>query len=184
MHKYPGQAWKFVVHHGSYMKLKKFDILSNDMSCSTTLLISSELVVDFYNISKFVGQVILEKKVIVLSLLCLLWHLIKHRGIIHSIKNFRGFLSSCYITWLRADPCMTTAGLTASGGTGNTVTIIHSGRANLGSMPKMMSSSSEMRLKISCTRSGLSSIFFSCESSLTCFHSAYSSKPERLIRGW
>lgn len=70
MYKYPGQAWKFVVNHGSYMKLKKFDILSNDMSCSTTLLISSELVVNFYNIRKFVGQVILEKKVIVLSLLC------------------------------------------------------------------------------------------------------------------
>lgn len=90
----------------------------------------------------------------------------------------------CENTWLRADPCMTTAGLTASGGTGNTVTIIHSGRANFGSIPKMMSSSSEMRLKISCTRSGLSRIFFSCESSLTCFHSAYSSKPERLMRGW
>ena len=89
-----------------------------------------------------------------------------------------------YFTWLRAEPCMTTAGLTASGGTGNTVTIIHSGLANLGSMPKMTSSSSEMRLKISCTRSGLSRIFFSCESSFTCFHSAYSSRPERLIRGW
>lgn len=79
MYKYPGQAWKLIVHHGSYMKLKKFDILSNDMSCSTTLLISSELVVDFYNISKFVSQVILGKKgncsVIII---CLLQHLIKY----------------------------------------------------------------------------------------------------------
>lgn len=79
---------------------------------------------------------------------------------------------------------MTTAGLTARGGTGNTVTIIHSGRAYLGSMPRIMSSSSEMRLKISCTRSGLRRIFFSWESSFTCFHSAYSSRPERRIRGW
>lgn len=67
---------------------------------------------------------------------------------------------------------MTTAGRTASGGTGRTVQTIHSGRANLGSMPSTKHSSSEMRLKISWTRSGLSRIFFSCESSLTCFHSA------------
>lgn len=43
------------------MKLKKLDVLSDDVSCSTALLISSELVVDFHNISKFVGQVILEE---------------------------------------------------------------------------------------------------------------------------
>lgn len=35
------------------------------------------------------------------------------------------------LTWFLAEPCMTTAGLTASGGTGRTVTTIQSGRANL-----------------------------------------------------
>lgn len=162
------------------MKLKQFDILSDDVSRRTTLLISSQLVVDFDNVSQLVGQVVLLKKK-------------KRNGLIiccNDCGQMLDFLfnslktSLLYFTWLRAEPCMTTAGLTASGGTGNTVTIIHSGLENLGSMPKMTSSSSEMRLKISCTRSGLSRIFFSCESSLTCFHSAYSSRPERLIRGW
>lgn len=37
---YPGQAWQFIVHHSGHMKLKQFDILSDDMSCSSTLLIS------------------------------------------------------------------------------------------------------------------------------------------------
>lgn len=59
VYKYPRQAWQFVVHHGGYMKLKQFDILSNDVSCGTTLLIPSQLVVDFYNVSQLVGQVIL-----------------------------------------------------------------------------------------------------------------------------
>lgn len=56
---YPGQAWQFIVHHSGHMKLKQFDILSNDMSCSSTLLISPQLVVDLYNVSKLVSQVIL-----------------------------------------------------------------------------------------------------------------------------
>ena len=34
-------------------------------------------------------------------------------------------------TWLRAEPCMTTAGRTARGGTGRTVTMVQSGRENL-----------------------------------------------------
>lgn len=59
---YPGQAWQFIVHHSGYMKLKQFDILSNDVSCSSTLLISPQLVVDFYNVSKLVSQVVLLKK--------------------------------------------------------------------------------------------------------------------------
>lgn len=56
---YPGQSWQFIVHHGGHMKLKQFDILSDDMSCSSALLISPQLVVDFYNVSKLVSQVIL-----------------------------------------------------------------------------------------------------------------------------
>lgn len=59
---YPGQAWQFIVHHSGHMKLKQFDILSDDMSCSSTLLISPQLVVDFYNVSKLVSQVILLKR--------------------------------------------------------------------------------------------------------------------------
>lgn len=60
LYEYPWQAGQLVVHHGGYVKLKKLDVFSNDVSCSTALLISSELVVDFHNISQFVGQVILE----------------------------------------------------------------------------------------------------------------------------
>jgi len=40
-------------------------------------------------------------------------------------------------TWFRAEPYMTTAGRTDNGGTGRTVTIIQSGRANVASIPKM-----------------------------------------------
>lgn len=80
-------------------------------------------------------------------------------------------------TWFLAEPCMTTAGLTGRGGTGRTVKIIQSGRANLGSIPKMMLSSLEMFLKISNTRSAERMIFFSCDSSFTSFHSAVNSSP-------
>lgn len=79
---------------------------------------------------------------------------------------------------------MTTAGLTGSGGTGRTVTIIQSGRAKRGSMPSTRQSSSDMFLKISNTRSAVSSIFLSCESSFTCFHSADNSIPVLRILGW
>lgn len=41
------------------MKLKQFDILSDDVSRRTTLLISSQLVVDFDDVSQLVGQVVL-----------------------------------------------------------------------------------------------------------------------------
>lgn len=41
------------------MKLKQFDILSNDVSCGATQLISFQLVVDLNNVSQLVGQVIL-----------------------------------------------------------------------------------------------------------------------------
>lgn len=41
------------------MKLEQFDIFCNDVSCGATLLISSELVVGFYNVSQLVGQVVL-----------------------------------------------------------------------------------------------------------------------------
>lgn len=40
-------------------------------------------------------------------------------------------------TWFRAEPNITTAGLTAKGGTGRTVTTIQSGLEYLGSMPMM-----------------------------------------------
>ena len=88
------------------------------------------------------------------------------------------------LTWLRADPNMTTAGRTHNGGTGRTVTTIQSGRANLASNPIAVHSSSEIRLNISSTRSADNTIFFSCESSLMCFHSAVSSRPTRRILGW
>lgn len=41
------------------MKLKQFDILGDNMSRSSTLLISPQLVVDFDNVGKLVSQVIL-----------------------------------------------------------------------------------------------------------------------------
>lgn len=41
------------------MKLKQFDILSDDVSRRTALLISSQLVVDFDDVSQLVGQVVL-----------------------------------------------------------------------------------------------------------------------------
>lgn len=59
MNKYPRQAWQLVVHHCGYMELKQFDIFCYDVSCCTTLLISPQLIVDFDNVSKLVGQVIL-----------------------------------------------------------------------------------------------------------------------------
>ena len=89
-----------------------------------------------------------------------------------------------YYTWLRAEPLMTIEGLTASGGTGNTVTIIQSGRECLGFIPRISHSSSEILLKISWTRSAVSGIFFSWESSLISFHSAVKSRPVLLIWGW
>ena len=88
------------------------------------------------------------------------------------------------LTWLRAEPNMTTAGRTASGGTGSTVAIIQSGRENFGSRPIARHSSSDIRLKISRTRSAVRMIFFSCESSFVFFHSAVSSRPLRRIFGW
>lgn len=87
-------------------------------------------------------------------------------------------------TWLRADPYMTTAGLTDRGGTGSTVTIIQSGLANFGSIPSMKHSSSTMCFNISQTLSALSAIFFSWESSFACFHSAVTSSPVRRRFGW
>lgn len=57
--KYPGQAWQFIIHHRGHMKLKQFDILGDNMSRSSTLLISPQLVVDFDNVGKLVSQVIL-----------------------------------------------------------------------------------------------------------------------------
>lgn len=56
---------------------------------------------------------------------------------------------------------MTIAGRTGKGGTGNTVSTIQSGRANLGSIPKITTSSSVMCFKISSTRSAVNDIFFS-----------------------
>lgn len=81
---------------------------------------------------------------------------------------------------------MTTAGRTGNGGTGRTVTTIQSGRANLGSMPNMTQSSSEMFLKISRTLSADKMIFFSCVLSLRFLsdHSAVSSSPVLRIFGW
>lgn len=117
-------------------------------------------------------------------------------------------------TWLLADPPpITTEGRTDNGGTASIVIIIHSGRARLGSMPRISDSSSLIlcdafilinveqqipvmvfvlqtyrynifTLNISYTRSAVSGIFFSWESSLTCFHSATRSKPSRFIFGW
>jgi hypothetical protein len=43
------------------------------------------------------------------------------------------------ITWLRAEPCMMTAGRTARGGTGRTEITIQSGRANLKQTPIFLS---------------------------------------------
>lgn len=91
---------------------------------------------------------------------------------------------SLHITWLRAVPLITMEGLTASGGTGSTVTINQSGRACLGLIPRISHSSSVILLNISWTRSAVSGIFFSCESSFTSFHSAVSSRPLLLICGW
>lgn len=45
-------------------------------------------------------------------------------------------------SWFRAEPFITTAGLTGSGGTGNTVATIQSGRAYFGSIPRTKHSSS------------------------------------------
>lgn len=55
IYEYPWQAWQLIVHHCGDVELQKLDVLSNDVSCSAALLISSELVVDFHNVSKFVG---------------------------------------------------------------------------------------------------------------------------------
>jgi len=41
------------------MKLEQFDIFSYDVRCSATLLVSSQLVVDFDDVGQLVGQVIL-----------------------------------------------------------------------------------------------------------------------------
>uniref|UniRef100_A0A6B0V505 Putative secreted protein n=1 Tax=Ixodes ricinus TaxID=34613 RepID=A0A6B0V505_IXORI len=87
-------------------------------------------------------------------------------------------------SWLRAEPNMTTAGRTASGGTGSTVMSIQSGLVKRGSMPRIWHSSSDTWRKISHTRSAVSTTFFSCESSLTCFHSAVRSRPLRRMLGW
>lgn len=96
----------------------------------------------------------------------------------------QALITILYHTWLRAVPLMTIEGLTASGGTGNTVTIIQSGRECLGFIPRISHSSSEILLKISWTRSAVSGIFFSWESSLISFHSAVKSRPVLLICGW
>lgn len=103
----------------------------------------------------------------------------------HFQNHTSALIRSLNITWLRAEPeLITMEGLTASGGTGNTVTIIQSGRACLGFIPRISHSSSEILLNISWTRSAVSGIFFSCESSLISFHSAVKSRPLRLIWGW
>lgn len=44
------------------MKLEELYILSYNMSCGTTLLVSSELVVDLDYVGQFVGQIILSSK--------------------------------------------------------------------------------------------------------------------------
>lgn len=80
IYEYPGKAWKLVIHHGGNVKLKKLDVLSDDVGCSTALLISSELVVDFDNISEFVGQVILEHtQFIVHSLIYVFGTTVQHK---------------------------------------------------------------------------------------------------------
>ncbi|KAE9535954.1 hypothetical protein AGLY_007855 [Aphis glycines] len=53
------------------------------------------------------------------------------------------------------DPNITIAGRTGKGGTGKTVNTIQSGRANLGSIPMITTSSSVICFKISCTRSAV-----------------------------
>lgn len=55
----PGQAWQLVIHHGGHMELQQFDILGNDVSSSSILLVSPQLIVNLHNVSQFVSQVIL-----------------------------------------------------------------------------------------------------------------------------
>mmetsp|Transcript_11141 Transcript_11141/g.46368 ORF Transcript_11141/g.46368 Transcript_11141/m.46368 type:complete len:286 (-) Transcript_11141:360-1217(-) len=70
-------------------------------------------------------------------------------------------LSLCVQSSSERPPSMATLGRTAGGGTGMAVITIQSGRANSGSRPSTRTSSSEMRRRISCTRSALSSILLS-----------------------
>lgn len=44
------------------MKLKQLDILCYNVSCGSTLFISPQLVIDFYNVSQLMRQVILERE--------------------------------------------------------------------------------------------------------------------------
>ena len=88
------------------------------------------------------------------------------------------------LTWLRAEPHITTEGRTDNGGTGSTVMISHSGRENFGSMPRTKQSPSEMLRNTSKTRSAMTTIFFSWFSSLVCVQTAVMSRPFFLNFGW
>ena len=109
---YPGQSGYFIVHQSGDVKLQHLDIFQNDVGSSSVLLIPYELLVTLDNIAQLVSQVVLNGK--------------RDRcGLIGTSET-----TSC-CTWLRAEPCMTTAGLTDSGGTGKTVITVQSGREYL-----------------------------------------------------
>lgn len=208
---YPRESWHFIIRHGGDMKLKKSDILCQYVCSCPVLFVVHQLVVSFDDVSKFVSQVILaneiqctcplniatagflidQKQKHEQQLLSSEWKRFslkikssKHsspRVPLHECAKNKKKVKN---TWFLAAPFITTAGLTHNGGTGKTVPIIQSGLANLGSMPNAWHSSSVIRLKISWILSAVTSIFFSWESSLTCFHSAVMVSPLRRYWGW
>lgn len=48
---YSGQTGQLVVHHGGHVELQELDVFCYNVRCSAALLVPSQLVIDFHNIS-------------------------------------------------------------------------------------------------------------------------------------
>ena len=57
----PWQTWHVIVNKRSHMELQHLDIFRYDMCSSTCLLVSYQFVVCFYDVCKFVCQIILKQ---------------------------------------------------------------------------------------------------------------------------
>ena len=62
-----GQAGQLVVHHGGHVELEELHVLGDDMCRRAVLLVPPQLVVDLHDVGQLVRQVVLRRRVGVLT---------------------------------------------------------------------------------------------------------------------